>query len=437
MSNQKTCEDLRSAISSLELQAGHSRSSSRESPTLSRCGRAVLRASLLAWLEQVAGKTMNVTWLRPFSTSLQSVVLQSSLANKLQQQSKKTFGSTLYSLSWKRKVTPAGRMYYQLQATGLHTKGKGSSSVPWPTAISFDAGSMRPPRLKKDCQRDPELTDSYRYGLEATPYLIGSYPPNWSLSGWSTPRLGGSNESVENWLRRKAQEYEKYPGKGIGSPDVSLQAQLASWTTPSHSDGRRGGTGITANMTGTSLAQQVKISNWPTTGCSDDRYACPTHALTWYRDNGTKKQKRLQDVTALASWPTTSARDGKGGYQGGRIRNGKLSLDALDVVAQLATPDWPMRITAGGMVLTGSYAGMDVSGQLNPEHSRWLMGYPGVWGYSKDMVTPSYLRSQPGSSVNLSSQLVRLAEAIFRNRLAREALNVRYEESLRRDRSEV
>jgi hypothetical protein len=34
------------------------------------------------------------------------------------------------------------------------------------------------------------------------------------------------------------------------------------------------------------------------------------------------------------SWPTASTRDHKGGYEGGRIRNGKISMDALDVAAK-------------------------------------------------------------------------------------------------------
>lgn len=170
------------------------------------------------------------------------------------------------------------------------------------------------------------------------------------MTNWSTPRIGGSNESLESWLTRKQKEYDTYPGKGIGTPSVDVQAQMTNW-------------------------------------------------------------------------PTSSATDHKGGYQGGRIRNGKLSVDRLDVAAQLVMPDYPIRITLDGMMLTGSIAAMNGSGPLSPEHSRWLMGFPGVWGYSKDMVTPSYLRSQPGSSVTLSSQLVRLAEALFRNRLAREALN--------------
>lgn len=41
-------------------------------------------------------------------------------------------------------------------------------------------------------------------------------------------------------------------------------------------------------------------------------------------------------VRRTSGWPTPAARDGKCGYLGGRIRNGKISNDILDVTAQLA-----------------------------------------------------------------------------------------------------
>ncbi len=93
----------------------------------------------------------------------------------------------------------------------------------------------------------------------------------------------------------------------------------------------------------------------------------------------------LRDEAHLAGWPTPARRDCKGGYQDGRIRNGKMSTDTLDVTAQLADP---CRLTAFGEMRTGFSAGMAIGGQLNPAHSRWLMGLPPGWDDCADMAMP-------------------------------------------------
>ncbi len=59
--------------------------------------------------------------------------------------------------------------------------------------------------------------------------------------------------------------------------------------------------------------------------------------VTEQRRDYTRRQsmrERLTNDAGSLSWPTASARDSKGGYQGGRIRNGKLSMDTLDVAVQ-------------------------------------------------------------------------------------------------------
>jgi hypothetical protein len=86
------------------------------------------------------------------------------------------------------------------------------------------------------------------------------------------------------------------------------------------------------------------------------RWGCPTLSRTWQEwviERRGAYSARLNAVRRTSaseclSWPTASTRDHKGGYEGGRIRDGKISMDTLDVAVQAYTD--------GGLAAQGNHS---------------------------------------------------------------------------------
>ena len=220
MLTNETLTDSSNDIFSPESACGLMPGAELAGPRIGQCGQALAPASRSARRESSADLKTSATCGQNFTALSASAALQSALVSRLQA-SLASRGSTLYKLTWKNRVTPSGRLIPALRGSVRRTCANDFIGWPTPTTRDYKDGA--------ECANVP---------LNA---LLGRVV--W-LTGWPTPKVQNANG----------------PGKhGQGGGDLQTICQLAGWTTPSASDGDRGGT-MTENMTGSSLAQLAKIT---------------------------------------------------------------------------------------------------------------------------------------------------------------------------------
>lgn len=127
MSYPTISKGLPSAISSLELVCGVTPCAALDGRMTVPCGPDPALASLSARQAKEAGLLTSGTFGRHGITSSASAVLSLSLANRLRARTD-LLGSTLYTLTWKERVTPSGRTIFALRASGRRTSDSGCTS---------------------------------------------------------------------------------------------------------------------------------------------------------------------------------------------------------------------------------------------------------------------------------------------------------------------
>lgn len=339
------------------------------------CGMLDELATRYAHIADTNGLPMPATYGRKFGGLQPSASLNISLANRLTVLLD-GIGSPVYEHHWKSSVTLLGLEDYQLRASERHTSDNdygGEQLDGWRTPAAQPAGGKKPETTLKNLKKknDPQvrLEDQVKLVGWHTPIANDSTekkytrddgdpekprPTNLGLiTGWPTPIGQQANDSPETYFARNK-------GKKTVT-DLQVAAKMAGWATPQASSGGPEPEGKTGRKLST-------MAGWATPSARDYKSESATEEFNQERDSHTRG-KPLSYQATLAGWGTPRSPTNNGIGSPKRAKNARARLE--DQVHGIESNSSPVQT--------------ENTGQLNPDFSRWLQGYPDAWERCADM----------------------------------------------------
>lgn len=248
--HQMTLLDTVSATSSLESASGATPCAAPACQTTFRSGRDRVRASLSARQAKELGLLTSGTFGRRSTGSSASAALQSFLASRLRARTD-LLGSTLYSLTWKDRVTPGGALIPALRASARRISDSGCTGWVTPSARDWKdtpgMATVRPdgrsrldqlPRQANLCGwPTPQASDSTGGGQAKRAVGETRHGSNLNdfamLAGWPTPVANDDNKTPEAHLAMKKRMGER-DGSGANRTAITSLSVLAKYVELKH-----------------------------------------------------------------------------------------------------------------------------------------------------------------------------------------------------------
>ena len=318
-----TLEDMSNAISLPALEDGHLPLNGPDGKDQS--GPEAVPVSRFRSREKEKAMPTNAISGPLFNNSSPSASLQWSLESRLRQKLEGS-GCPLYDLTWSQWDMPAGAQICRQRASARRISDKDFSG--WPTPVSHPANGTPEDFLRR---KRESVARGSQMGIVLSNLQMVAKTVEVPLAGWPSPLANKlSPQQREDFTPNLANVAQR--AGPLAASDTNVDTESDATTSADSPQDAVAGAVANSPTNAQDNGENALLSGWTSPRASDDN------------------QSRRMDVSMEREINRPN-------------RGASLAIDAY----------------MAGKTLNGSPAPMGRRGQLNPEFTRWLMGYPEEW----------------------------------------------------------